>query len=77
MQILSEVEKPLFLIKDEKDYLLIKMCLDGDLSESMAGRYMLQSPNLVQLVQKIKLNGNIAVRLAQDDDQRMLYELVH
>ena len=26
-QILSEVEEPLFIIKDEKDYLLIKMCL--------------------------------------------------
>ena len=77
MQILSEVEKPLFLIKDEKDYLLIKMCLDGDLSESMAGRYILQNPNLVQLVQKIKLNGNVAVRLAQEDDLKMLNELVH
>ena len=77
MQILSEVEKPLFIIKDEKDYLLIKMCTDGDLSESMAGRYILQSPNLVEMVQQIKLNGTIEMRLAQEEDQRMLYELVH
>ena len=76
-QIQSEVEKPLFIIKDEKDYLLIKMCTDGDLSESMAGRYILQSPNLVEMVQKIKLNGTIEMRLAQDEDQRMLYELLH
>ena len=76
-QILSEVEEPLFIIKDEKDYLLIKMCIDGELSETMAGRYILQSPNLVEMVQKIKLNGSIRIRLAQEEDMRMLHELVH
>ena len=76
-QILGEVEKPLILIREEKDYLLIKMCLEGELSESMAGRYILQNPNLVQLVQKIKLNGNVVVRLAQEEDLKMLKELLH
>ena len=71
------MEEPLFIIKDEKDYLLIKMCFDGELSETMAGRYILQSPNLVEMVQKIKLNGSIRIRLAQEEDMRMLHELVH
>ena len=76
-QILSEVEEPLFIIKDEKDFLLCKMCIEGDLSETIAGRYILQSPNLVEMVQNIRLNGSIKIRLAQDEDMRMVHELVH
>ena len=76
-QILSEVEEPLFIFKDEKDFLLCKMCIEGDLSETMTGRYVLQSPNLVEMVQNIRLNGSIRIRLAQDKDMRMVQELVH
>ena len=76
-QILSEVEEPLFIFKDEKDFLLCKMCIEGDLSETMTGRYVLQSPNLVEMVQNIRLNGSIRIRLAQDEDMRMVQELVH
>ena len=76
-QILSEVDEPLFIFKEEKDFLLCKMCIEGDLSETMTGRYVLQSPNLVEMVQNIRLNGSIRIRLAQDEDMRMLHELVH
>ena len=76
-QILSEVDEPLFIFKEEKDFLLCKMCIEGDLSESIAGRYILQSQNLVEKVQNIRLNGSIKIKLAQDDDMRMVHELVH
>ena len=67
-QILEEVEKPQILIREEKDYLLIKHCLEGDLSASLSGRYILQNSNLVQLVQKLRTHENIMVKLAQEDD---------
>ena len=76
-QILEEVEKPQILIKEEKDYLLIKLCLEGDLSLSLSGRYILQNPNLIQLVQKLRTHENIMVKLAQDNDMKMLKELVY
>ena len=76
-QILEEVEKPQILIREEKDYLLIKMCLEGELSDSLAGRYILQNSNLVQLVQKIRLNENVMVKLAQEDHIKMLKELLY
>ena len=76
-QILEEVEKPQILIKEEKDYLLIKLCLEGDLSLSLSGRYILQNSNLVQLVQKLRTHENIMVKLAQEEDIKMLKELVY
>ena len=76
-QILEEVEKPQILIKEEKDYLLIKLCLEGDLSLSLPGRYILQNSNLVQLVQKLRTHENIMVKLAQEEDIKMLKELVY
>ena len=76
-QILEEVEKPQILIKEEKDYLLIKLCLEGDLSLSLSGRYILQNSNLVQLVQKLRTHENIMVKLVQEEDIKMLKELVY
>ena len=74
-QILEDVEKPQIVIKEEKDYLLVKLCLEGDLSLSLSGRYILQNTNLIQLVQKIRTHENIMVKLAQDNDMKMWKEL--
>ena len=76
-QIIEVVEKPLIVIKEEKDYLLVKLCLEGDLALSLSGRYILQNPSLIQLVQKIRTHENIMVKLAQDNDMKMWKELTY
>ena len=46
-QILEVAEKPLLVIKEKKDYLLVKLVLEGDLALSLSGRYILQNPSLI------------------------------
>ena len=76
-QILEVAEKPLLVIKDEKDYLLLKLVLEGDLALSLSGRYILQNPSLIQLVQKIRTLAKIRVKLAQDSDMKMWRDLTY
>ena len=74
-QILEVAEKPLLILKEEKDYLFIKLALEGDLGSSLSGRYILQNPSLIQLVQKIRTLAKIKVRLAQELDMQMWRDL--